>query len=92
MVNFYIVTNTNREEPEVVQQSTYIHIKCKTDASQTVICSEETITGADVVSKTQAQAQKILDDWIDEENVAPPLDAEGNQILQRKINLEAFLQ
>ena len=92
MVNFYIVTNTNREEPEVVLQSTYIHIKCKTNGSKTVICSEETITGADVVSKTQAQAQKILDDWIDEENVAPPLDAERTPILQRIIKLEAFLQ
>lgn len=88
---FYLTTNVNRNEPENVRSSVYVHVKAKSDGSQTIIISEDPIMGAGVQNKTQAQAQAILDGWITEENLTPGIDANGNLMIQDRIDLDRYL-
>jgi hypothetical protein len=92
MIKFYIANNLNRCEPEAVKAIEFIHVKSKTDGSQTALISKNEILDPNVVEKTQEELQTIVDEWIDEENQNPFFD-DVNQVyvLQKKINLEVLL-
>lgn len=88
---FYLTTNIGRKEPQAIHSVSYLHVKAKSDGSQTIIITEQEIIDQNVVEKTQSEAQAILDQWVAEENSNPEIDVDGNQIIQKQINLSDYL-
>jgi hypothetical protein len=92
MKKIYLTENEGRNEPSCLQQISFVHVKCKTDCSKTIIVTENEIVAPNIVELTQEEAQTMLDYWIDEENLSPELNAEsGEPIFQKKIYLGALL-
>ena len=89
-MNIYIATYVNGGVPESLDEVAYVHIKGHVDGELTIVITLDPLVDPLLVEKTKEQAQAILDEWIDAENVSPPLDKEGNPILQSRINLEQF--
>ena len=88
---FYLTTNILNREPEVIKAIDYVHIKAKVDGSQTLILTEQKIKDKDVAELTLSEAQALLDEWIDNENLFPVQDKDGNDILQIRINLKKYI-
>jgi hypothetical protein len=88
---FYLTTNVNSREPEILLAKPYVHIKCKTDASRTAIVSNIQIEDVGLEVKTKEEMQAILDSWINEENENPDTNSQGNLVLQRSIDLEGIM-
>jgi len=88
---FYLTTNTLNREPDVIKSEDYCHVKGKTDGSQTLIIVEKKLKHKDLQELTQEEAQATLDGWIDEENLTPSKDPEGNDMLQTRIDLNKFI-
>ena len=88
---FYLTENALNSEPECIKAVDYVHIKAKSDGTQTLILTEEQLTDDSLTLKTQAEAQALLDSWVVDENVDAPLDPEGNPTLQKNIGLGKFL-
>lgn len=86
---FYLIQCENKNTDFL--EGNYVHIKAKTDGSEIAVISESEITNNDVITKTQAELQIILDDWVDAENVDPPLDIDGIETLQTNIDLMKFI-
>ena len=57
-MKFYLTENTNKNEPTI--DCDYVHIKAKTDGSQTAIISEDLIIHEDVEEKGQEELKTIL--------------------------------
>lgn len=91
-VYFYLTTNESRNEPDALWDVSYIHVKAKTDGTQTLIITEEPTDDSSCIEKTQSEAQALLDSWISNENASAPLDSEGNPVLQSNINLGIYLE
>jgi hypothetical protein len=91
---FYITENTKCCEPEWLQKFDYIHIKAKTDGSETLIALPyeiDEVDELDDVRRLQKEiAQEILDEWIDDENLEPETGLNGEPVLQSKIDLEVY--
>jgi hypothetical protein len=91
-MKIYRTINTCRSEPDAVNESNYIHVKAKSDGSETIIISLDDISDPNVIEVSKEEATAILKDWIDAENTPPlPLDIAGNEIVQSYVNLEAYL-
>ena len=92
MTFFYVVTNENKNEPDVVRKNNYIHIKSKADGSQTAILTEDEIIDPSCAACSQSDLQTVLDSWIDAENTPPlDLDVNGDEIKQSYINVGIYL-
>lgn len=92
MPKFYITNNTNRCEPEAIQENEFVHVKAKVDGSQTIIVSDFEIVDSNVLEIEQESAQQILDQWIDEENENPFYDEVNDVVvLQKKIDLGGLI-
>jgi hypothetical protein len=89
-VHYYLTTNVSRNEPEGIRAYSYIHVKAKVDGSQTIIISDEDIVIDGVAKLSKADAQVVLDGWIDAENVAPEKDVDGIDLIQARINLDIY--
>lgn len=88
---FYLTTNTGRKEPDAISAVSYLHVKAKSDGSQTLVICEQEINDPNVAEKTQSEAQAILYQWISDENLNPEIDVDGNEIIQKQINLGDYL-
>ena len=92
MVKFYLLTNINNVEPLAIRDKTFIHVKAKTDGSQTAIISDEDVQGDGIVEMTKEQLHGVLDAWIAEENANPPNDPVTEEpIIQRPISLGLYV-
>lgn len=90
---FYLVDCANHTPPAALQAVGYVHVKAKTDGSQLVAIAEENVNDPACTKRTQAQAQTILDGWIDAENASPPIDPVTEQpMIQSRILLNNFLE
>lgn len=92
MYYFYLITNVNRNEPEIIKSYSYIHVKARKDANLTLIITKEEINYSLFENLSQEEAQILVDSWIDEENINPELDIDGNELIQSKINLNWYLK
>lgn len=88
---FYLSYNELKSEPDCVWQHEFIHVKAKSDGSQTIIISAESLEYPEVIELTRECAQDILNAWIDQENESAPVDDSGNLIRQSYINLGVYL-
>lgn len=89
---FYLSQNTNSDEPEALKATEgYVPVKATTDGSQRVCITTAPCHIQSVTALTFDAAQALIDDWIAEENANPPLDQDGQPILQRPISLAAHL-
>lgn len=89
---FYLTTNVNSCEPDILKSIPYVHIKCKTDGSHTAIVSATQIEDVALEEKTKEEMKTILDAWIDTENENPDTDSQGNLVLQRFISLDGVAE
>ncbi len=87
----YLTTNTDNREPEILAESSYIHVKCKSNGTQTVVITDCEVISDCCTEMTQTDAQALLDSWIDEENAAPPPSDGSVAMPQNRIDLGAFL-
>lgn len=88
---FYLTTNDKLREPAVLAGISYIHVKSKSDGTQTLVITEQEVNDPACAEKTKSEAQAILDAWIAAENQNPPFDVDNNEIIQRPISLEVYL-
>lgn len=91
MSNIYLTTNTNSSEPESLSDVSYVHVKCKSDGSRTIIVTQQPIDAADCESLSPVAAQALLDEWIDTEHAGIVPDEQGNLMTQSRIDLGSFL-
>lgn len=91
MMYIYLTINANCCEPESLAETVYVHVKCKSDGSQTIIVTPQPIDTADCISLSPESAQSMLDDWIDAENAGIVPDAQGNLMTQSRIDLGSYL-
>lgn len=88
MKKIYLVPLTENQLPVNLSGVSYVHVKMNNADQLGIIISKEILP---FQIKTQAQAQDLLDAWINQENNFPEIDSNGNPCLQSKINIGAFL-
>ena len=91
MAFIYLTTNANRSEPESLAGVDYIHVKCKSDGSRTLVITPQLIDAADCEALSPDAAQALLDGWIDEENAGLVPDEQNNLMTQSRIDLGSFI-
>ena len=92
MSNFYLTSNIANNEPECIKSIDYIHIKAKTDGSQTIILTTELINNESCIVLSKEEAQNLVDQWISEENSNPPIDPINNtEMIQSYIDLDLYV-
>ena len=89
----YLIQAINRKMPDALSEHLYIHVKGRADGLQVLIIANESnildIEGTILLSKEEAQA--LLDQWIDDENVNPEVGLKGEFVVQSKIDLGKYL-
>lgn len=90
---FYLVSHPNKKHPECVECIDHVNAKCKCNGVESIIITEETINDDSVDEKTQDEAQAIIDGWVADENMNPPVDpVTGETMSYHEVNLEVFLE